>query len=326
MSITDTEERIVSVICEHFLSGVRDKLTITLVSERAGISRQAFHKNYLHLKPFITGQRNVDELLLRQGIDTSKVILQTQKLLRDTESVLQEERSSQAARFEAFENNIITSLMASDILTHRAKELTTALRKKSLHVELLKRELNEKEVELALANNNSQKLLPPVPSKNLDVHVFKPDLVAATASFAADNDPETYLVLKNKAIDAMQKKVLKLLKRGAIKVAIFQERHICSFEKFIERNFSKNSAPIVIINLPIYSRVELKEFIQALKGAVPLELYAPHCESEAVIKAQRGFLFGKTPEFEFSASARESLPTIYDGFDRVTIFRVVQGD
>ena len=326
MSITDTEERIVSVICEHFLSGGRDKLTIVLVSERAGISRQAFHKNYLHLKPFINGQRNVDELLLRQGIDTSKVILQTQKLLRDTESVLQEERSSQAARFEAFENNILTSLMASDILTHRAKELTAALRKKSLHVELLKRELDEKEVELTLANNNSQALLPAVPSKNLDVHVFKPDLAAAIANFATHNELETYLDLKNKAINAMQQKVLKVLKRGAIRVAIFQERHLCSFEKFIDRNFSKVSAPIVIINLPIYSRIDLKEFIKILKGAVPLELYIPHCESEAVINAQRGFLFRNVPEFEFTSSARESLPTIYDGYDRVTIFRVVQGD
>jgi hypothetical protein len=297
-----------------------------VVSERAGISRQAFHKNYLHLKPFITGQRKVDELLLRQGVDTSKVILQTQKLLRDVEAELQEVRSSQDARFEQFENNILTSLMTSDILTHRAKELTAALRKKALHIEVLKRELDEKEVELTLANSSSEPLPPPVRSKNLDIHVFKPDLAAAIADFATDSDPDAYLALKDKAINAMQQKVLKILRHGTIRVVVFQELYLCSFEKFIDRNFSKNSMSIVIINLPIYSRIDLKEFIKVLKGAVPLELYAPHCESEAVINAQRGFLFRNIPEFEFKASARESLPTIHDGYDRVTIFRVAQGD
>ena len=325
MSITDTEERIVSVICEHFLSGKREKLTILVVSERAGISRQAFHKNYLHLKPFITGQRNVDELLLRQGVNTSKVILQTQKLLRDVEAELQEVRSSQDTRFEKFENNILTSLMASDILTHRAKELTAALRKKALHIEVLKRELDEKEVELALANSNSESIPPPAYSKNLDIHIFKPDLAAAIASFANGSDPEAYLALKDKAISAMQQKVLKILRKITIRVVVFQERYLCSFEKFINRNFS-DSTSIVIINLPIYSRIDLKYFIQSLKGAIPLELYAPYCESEAVINAQRGFLFRNIPEFEFKSSAEESLPTIHDGYDRVTIFRVTQGD
>lgn len=326
MSITDTEERIISVICDHFLSGERDKLTIALVSERAGISRQAFHKNYLHLKPFITGQRNIDELLLRQGMDASKIILQSQKLLRGLEVDLQEVRSLEVARFAEFESNILTSLMTSDILTHRAKELTAALRKKALHVELLKRKLDEKEVELALASTNSDSLPSPVRSKNPNVHIFKPDLAAAMASFATNSDPEAYIALKDKAINTMQQKVLKLFRKGTIRVILFQERYLCSFEKFIERNFSTNSTSVAVVNLPIYSRIDLREFAQALKGALPLELHTSHCESEAIINAQRGFLFRNIPEFEFRASAREPLPTIHDGYDRVTVFRVAQGD
>lgn len=326
MSITDTEERIISVICDHFLSGERDKLTIALVSERAGISRQAFHKNYLHLKPFITGQRNIDELLLRQGMDASKIILQSQKLLRGLEVDLQEVRSLEVARFAEFESNILTSLMTSDILTHRAKELTAALRKKALHVELLKRKLDEKEVELALASTNSDSLPSPVRSKNPNVHIFKPDLAAAMASFATNSDPEAYIALKDKAINTMQQKVLKLFRKGTIRVILFQERYLCSFEKFIDRNFSTNSTSVAVVNLPIYSRIDLREFAQALKGALPLELHTSHCESEAIINAQRGFLFRNIPEFEFRASAREPLPTIHDGYDRVTVFRVAQGD
>lgn len=326
MSIADTEERLVSVICEHFLSGQKEKLTINIVCERSGISRQAFNKNYKHLKPFINGQRKVDELLLRQGIDAPKVIVQSQRLVRDLEAELQELRASQSARFAEFENNILTSLMTSDVLTHRAKELTVELRKKALHVELLKRELDGKEVELALANTRPEPPPPSMRAKNLDIHVFKPDLAPAIASFTAESDPEAYLALKAKAINTMQQKVLRLLRQGTIRVVVFQERYLCSFDKFIERNFSKSDVSIALINLPLSSRMDLKEFIQALKGAVPLELYTAHCDSEVTINSQRGFLFKKIPEFEFKALSRESFPTIQDGYDRVTIFRVAQGD
>ncbi|AVF54847.1 hypothetical protein NP856_16890 [Pseudomonas sp. 17391] len=326
MSTADTEERLVSVICEYFLSGQKEKLTINTVCERASISRQAFNKNYKHLKPFINGQRKVDELLLRQDMDAQKVIVQSQKLVRDLEIELQELRTSEFARFAEFENNVFSSFMTSDVLTHRAKQLTVELRKKALHVELLKRELDAKDVELALAHAHHE---PPPPSKrakNSDIHIFKPDLATAIASFSAESDQEAYLALKVKAVNAMQQKLLKLLRQGTIRVVVFQERYLCSFEKFIERNFSKNDESVAVVNLPLSSRMDIREFVQVLKGAVPLELYTSHCDSEATINAQRAFLFQGVPEFEFKALSRESLPTIQDGYDKVTIFRVVQGD
>ncbi|KEZ27686.1 hypothetical protein D5S10_09015 [Pseudomonas savastanoi] len=326
VSASETEERISSIICEHFLSGTQEKLTVSLVSERAGISRQAFHKKYLHLKPYLTGQRRVDELFLRQSVDPIKVILQTQNLVRDLQGQLHEARSNQAAEFEEFENNVLTSLMASDILTHRAKELTAELRKKALHVEMLKRQLSEKEVELALQASDSTVSLPAAFAKNPDLHVFKPDLAAALAGFLSNSEKETYGALKRKAIDAMQHRVLKILKQGTIRVVVFQERYLCSFEKFVDRYFSRTTSSLVVLNLPLSSRLETQEFLRALKGAVPLELYVPHCDSEAVVKAQRAFLFGNIPDFELKATDREPLPTIHDGYDRVTVFRIEQGE
>ncbi|SEJ95610.1 hypothetical protein [Pseudomonas sp. NFR16] len=326
MSASDTEERIIAIICDHFLSGGKEKLTVSSVSERAGISRQAFHKSYLHLKPFVTGQRTVDDLLLRQGSNPFKVILQMQNLVRNLQSELEEVRSGQSAKFEDFERNIVTSLMSSDILTHRAKELTAELRKKALHVELLKRELTEKEVELTLATAGSQSSAPPALAKNIMVQVFKPDMTAALADFSSSKDKQAYLAHKEKAIAAMQLRVLKVLRQGTIRVVIFQERFLCSLDTFVERNFSKNSASVVVINLPLYSRLEIRDFTRALKGATPLEIYVPHCDSDAVINAQRGFQFGQIPDFEFKAVGREPLPTIQDGYDKVTVFRVEQGD
>lgn len=326
MSVSDTEEKIVSAICDHFLNGVKEKMTLQLIAAKVGISRQAFHKNYLHLKPYITGHRKIDELLLRQGVDSSKIIIRTQQLVRELESELKELKATEEARYHEFESDFITSLMTSDILTHRAKELTAALKKKALQVELLKRELEEKDAELSLVAVEEKSVPPPVRNRNIDIHIFKPDLAAAFSFHEQNDDIAAYLSLKRKAIDAMQQQVLRILKQGTIKVIVFQERFLCSFDKFVDHHFSKSSASLIVINLPVYSRSEMKEFMRALKGAIPLELFIPFSDSDAVINAQRGFLFRNVPAFEFKSMAKEPLPTIQDGYDKVSVFRIAQGD
>lgn len=326
MSVADTEGRIIKAICEHFLSDDPDVLTIQLVSERVGISRQAFHKNYLHLKPFVTGQRSIDELLIREGVDTSKVILQTQKLVRNLESEIKLLKSTEDARFRDFEGSLLTSLMQSDVLTHRAKELTKELKRKSLHVELLKRKVTELELDQALDLQASSNTLLPVRDDDERVQVFKPNVSEALSHFSESQDVEAYLKLKQEALDKMQHKILKILKHGTIRVVVFQERYLCSFDKFVERIFSRSSSSVLVINLPLYSRVEMREFLRSLQGAMPLEVYAPHCDSEAVIKAQHGFMFNQVPGFELKAAAKEPYPAISDGYDKVTVFRIAQGD
>lgn len=326
MSVSDTESRIITVICDHFLSASSEKLTIKLVAKCVGISRQAFHKNYLHLKPFITGRRPIDELLLRQEADAYKVVLRLQKLVRNLEAELVQSRSTEEARFSDFESGVITSLMQSDILTHRAKELTAELKKKALHVELLKRKVTEMELEQALNLQAPGAAPTSAWSKESLVQVFKPNLSEATARFSDNADVDEYLMLKERALQAMQQKILKVLRHGVVRVVVFQERYLCSFDKFVERYFSDCSASMLVVNLPLYASVEVREFLRALKGANPIDMYVPYCESEAVIKAQRGFMFQHVPEFELRAVSREPLPTIFDGYDKVTAFRIVQGE
>lgn len=326
MSVADTEGRIIKVICEHFLNNDAEALTIQLVSERVGISRQAFHKNYLHLKPFITGHRAIDELLIREGVDASKVILQTQKLVRNLESEVKLLKSTEDARFREFEGNLLTSLMQSDVLTHRAKELTKELKRKSLHVELLKRQVTELELDQALDLQASSNPLLPARDDDERIQLFKPNLSEALSHFSESQDIEAYLKLKHEALDKMQHKILKILKHGTIRVVVFQERYLCSFDKFVERFFARPSSSVLVINLPLFTRVETKEFLRSLHGASPLEVYCPHCDSEAVTKAQHGFMFKQVPEFERKAAIKEPYPAITDGYDKVTIFRIAQGD
>ena len=89
MSTADTEKKLIRVICDHFLDGADEKLTVAALSKAAGISRQAFHKNYLHLKPYLSGHKKVDELLLNSGVEASKIVLQSNALVRRLQSELE---------------------------------------------------------------------------------------------------------------------------------------------------------------------------------------------------------------------------------------------
>lgn len=327
MGASATEEKIIQVICDHYLSGLDERLTIAIVAERAGISRQAFHKSYLHLKPFIIGKRPVDELLIREGADVNKAVLKNQDLVRGLKAEIAEMKSSRQSYCKSFETNLITSLMNGDVLIHRSRDLTEELKKKALHNEILKRQLDEKATAEILAQERGSIVKPPAP-RNKDVQLIRlePDMPPVLAAYADSKDKQVFIDQKLKAIARVKQKLERFLRQGNLRVVIFQQRYVNSFEKYVEAHFSKQLESMVVVNLPLASRLEVRDFIKGLSGAKPLEIHVPHCESEATIRAQRKFLFGQVPEFELSNVDKQPLPTIFDGFDRVVVFRVSQGD
>lgn len=297
------------------------------MSKAAGISRQAFHKNYLHLKPYLSGHKKVDELLLNSGVEASKIVLQSNALVRRLQSELEEIKSSEQDRYREFESSVYTTLMNGDVLTHRAKELTSTLKKKAIHNEILKRELLELEARVSLHVDEAPKLEPP-PAKprNASIQSFKPNLASAFSKYSASQDVSEYLQEKQDALDRMLEKVSRLLRQGRSNVTVFQDRYLCSFDKFVEREFVNRHESMIVICLPLATRADIRSFVGKLKGFSSLHLYVPFCESEAVIKGQRRFLLDKVPDIEVAPFAKEPLPTIYDGFDRVIAFKVTQGD
>lgn len=74
------------------------------------------------------------------------------------------------------------------------------------------------------------------------------------------------------------------------------------------------------------ARSEIRDFVSGLTGASSLDIYVPYSDSEAVIKAQRGFSYGHIPVAEFRSFDKEPLPTIQDGFDSVVVYRIAQGE
>ncbi|SDI94818.1 hypothetical protein [Pseudomonas abietaniphila] len=320
-----TEAKIIKIICDHYLSGARERLTIGEVSARANISRQAFHKTYIHLKPFLTGTRNIDELLLGNEAELGRALLKSQKLIRETQAELDEVRAGYMSEFKRLEANLVTTLMNGDVLIHHSKELTSQLKKKALHNEILKRQVDEKEIELSLTKlSGSKSPLPPI--KDFIVDRLQVDLRAAFTRFSETQDLDEYYANKTDAVTKVKDKLVRVLKKGVIRVVIFQDRFISSFEKFVVKNFSVPTESVIIVQLPLASRSEIRNFIHGLVGAKPLDLFVPYCASEPVIKAQRGFSFGDVPEAEFRSFSKEPMPTIQDGFDNLCIFQIEQGD
>lgn len=327
MGASATEEKIIQVICDHHLSGQNERLTIALVAERVGISRQAFHKSYLHLKPFIIGKRTVDELLIRDGADVNKAVLKNQDLVRDLRAEIAELQSSRETYCKSFESSLITSLMNSDVLIHRTRDLTEQLKKKALHNEILKRQLDDKSTAEILARERGS-VVPPPATRNKDVQLIRlePDMPPVIAAYKDSKDIQVFLDLKLKAVERVKQKLERFLHKGNLRVIIFQQKYLSSFDKYVQSNFSNETESMVVVNLPLASRLELRDFVKGLKGAKPLEIHVPHCEGDAIIRAQRTFLYGQIPDFEFKIFEKQSLPTISDGFDRVVVFKVTQGD
>ena len=325
MSSENTEKRLKKIICDHYLSGAISRLTIGEVSARAGISRQAFHKSYRYLKPYLTGAKNVDDLLIDDQVETSKTILLCQKLVREAKAELRLLQDRHEKEFQNLEDSLVTTLMSGDVLIHHSREITNELKKKAVHNEILKRQLLEREVELS-----ERRLL--VTSAKLEGNIapsivsLQADVLQAVSKFSESQDVSAYYLEKAQVISKLKEKVQKILKKGNVRVVLFQNRYISSFRKFVDIGFSDSNCSLVVVELPLAARSEIRDFIRGLVGAKPLEMYVPYCDSEATIKAQRGFSYGHIPAFEFRSFDKEPLPTIQDGFDRVVVHRIAQGD
>lgn len=325
MSAESTEQRIKRIICDHYLSGSPERLTVGEVSARANISRQAFHKSYLHLKPYITGARSIDELLLGEHEDADKTILKCQKLIRECRAELLHVKSGHQKEYQKIEDGLITTLMNGDVLIHHSRELTNELKKKALHNEILKRQLLEKDLEISSVKNHTNTIKTVVSSEN---HIFRlqTDIRESSARYSETQDLGAYYSEKTASIAKLKQNLQRILKKNAIKVVLFQNRFISSYDKFVERSFTRFDTPIVVVDLPLAARSEIRDFVSGLTGASSLDIYVPYSDSEAIIKAQRGFYYGHIPVAEFRSFDKEPLPTIQDGFDSVVVYRIAQGE
>lgn len=329
MGTKSTEQKLIRVIAEHHLEGCVGKLTIQVASDRAGITRQAFNRNYSHLKPYVLGKRPVEELLSGSEEDVRGLLAKCQSRVRDLRQELENQCIGQEKAIVAVRDTYITTLMNSDIALKNSNEIRETLEKQALHNDILVRENQRLKLEVATVKARDAVLAEKAQRSArsiAEVITMEPDLGTVFRKYFAHQDHTSFEEEKDAAIDHMLKKVNKLCQVGGANVVLFVDCYLSGFRKYAENFFLGRDGKVLLVRVPIFSRVELKLFAGKIKAGTPVAIRMPFCASESIIKAQRKFLFRDVPEIEFAAADKMLPPPIQDGYQEVLVFQVKQGD
>lgn len=327
MSAKDTEQRLIRVIIDHFARGSDGRLSIQDASSKAGISRQAFNRNYSHLKPYVLGKRPVVELLGTDKQDVSSLLTRFQARVEELQNEVARLQRRHEDELENVRTSYISTLMSQDITLHSSNELRASLEKQALHNEMLIKDV--KRLQLELANERARTIEAGRSGGNAGcskaIIMAEPDLSNAFESYARTKDQDAFEAAKDLALENLNKKLRKACNKDIKEIALFVDRYLCDPRKYAQK-VVKAEGNLLLARVPIFSRPELKQFAKALPDDIRVRVHVPFCASEATVRAQRKFSFRDVPDIEFAAADQMAFPTIQDGYGEVTVFRVEQGD
>lgn len=327
MHENETERRLVRVISEHYLEGREGKLTIQVASIKAGISRQAFHRFYGHLKPYVLGQRSVGELLSTETIDLRSMLINSQERIKNLQAQVQQLKGEREGFAESVRLSYITTLMNSDLALHNAAQFRDVVEKQSLHAEKLVKDVQRLNAELTLAKAQVGTNIHNSGSNvTADIVSLNPELSTTFRNYFKSDNVDALEDEKAGVISKKLARLYKLCESGAPTVFVFIDRYLSSFEKYVIRIRARQIENAIAIRLPMFNSTEIKMALKKLPSRARVILHVPVCFSEAVIKAQRKFLFKEIPELEFEAADKMTFPQIRDGYFEVNFCRVDQGD
>jgi len=327
MKGNSTEQKLIKVIAEHYLNNGIGKLTISSVSEKAGISRQSFNSYYKHLKPYVSGERQIGELLC-EG-ENNNLLVKVQKKISELQNELQQIQEKHTKELEDVKARYITSLMNNDITLKETDEVRLTLEKQALHNEKLLNQKKSLEQELMLLKARSYNLQSSGENSSNDggeVILVDPDLSSVFSNYESTKDIDVFEDEKEVVLEKIIKRINKFCILDGTEVVIFIERYISNFNKFAKSYKTTGNGTRVLVRLPIFTRSELQIFISKISPIRPVTVYVPYCESEVVTKAQHKFIFRDVPDYEIEAADKYMMPSIKDGFEKLVIFRVKQGD
>ncbi|OUR84743.1 hypothetical protein A9Q75_01485 [Colwellia psychrerythraea] len=329
MTAKSTEQRIIKVIAEHYLEDGQSKLTIQEVSNRSGITRQAFNRNYKHLKPYVVGSRPIEDILTGNIEELRSLLVNSQKRVRQLNEEITKGKFDHLEEIKNIKNSYITTLMNDDIALSESDEIRKTLEKQAMHNESLVSSIKKLERELtvekarAVSHNINSSSSNDCESELIPV---SPDIETVFNNYIKSKNIDIYEDEKDLAINKVIKRINKFSIAEDSCVVLFIDRYLCSFDNFVKQYKSSNIGPTIIVKLPLFTRTELKLFSKKIQGEALINIYVPFSDSETTIKAQRAFLFRSIPEPEINSADRMAFPSIIDGHNMVSIFRIYQGD
>jgi AcrR family transcriptional regulator len=331
MSSQATRERLISLIKQHQLDNGQSKLSITKLSDAAGISRQAFNRYYGDLKDYCTGKLSIARLLVDDNASLHELIENKEERISSLEKELNSIRTTHKAELEAVVDNYLSTLMNNDIISFEAGQLAATLTSQGNHNAFLNKRVTELKVQnakltmdLVGASSNDSPHTTEKSDKNFIV--FDLDLSTAKKAFLVSKSFNDYEDAKYSAISKIEDSIKKLPNPENLDVLFFQEKYISDFNLFCKGALPAKGRTLIVVRLPLYSQEELKLLMKNLAPINSFSIYVPYSPSNAVISAKRQFSFRDIPleEIKLADTARTPLPVW--GFESIHINKVKQGD
>jgi len=325
----DTRSLLINILVEHQLEGNLFKLKLKDLADRAGISRQALNRYYGDLKPYVTGRRNVADLV--SGKD-QKAKIEAKALLNDTEAKHAQEieklKSHHQKELQKALDSHITTLMNNDIVMLVSTKMQTSLERQNLHNAELIKENQMLRLKLALGSEvtatGGQSQAAPKQNKV----IFDLDIDLLCSEYQRSKSIDAFEESKSAQLRKIRDKLNKYADSPNVHVVLFADRYISRFKTFAERYVSHREETCLVVRFPLFSRSEVKMFTGALPRGFKVSIHVPHCESESVRKANRTFLLQGLvlPQQEIRAADTADSPSMSWGLDEVSFFKVQQGE
>lgn len=334
MKNNKTHQRLVELIIEHHTKTPGTSLGVKILSDRAGISRQAFHRYYGDLKDYASGAKPLADLVSGMGtLLAYELINQNQATIQNLQNELKLLEFKHEKKMQDVLKSHITTLMIGDITTHAANDVRANIERQTLYANEMKAQNSQLELELSRAklaleteriggNGSGNDAATGVGQKiKVDIH-----LAAAIAAYAKSGQIDDFYDHKDRAIDIAYKSIKTLAVDSGCSLVIFAERYVSRFSIFFESLKPSDTSKHIIVRLPIFDKKMLSLFINKLPPVKKISIYIPYMQSENDIRGQRLFFFSGIPRQELDQADTADLISIAHGYDEVINFKARQGD
>lgn len=325
----NTRAILIRILVDHHLDGNPYKLKLKDLADRAGISRQALDRYYGDLKPYMTGRRNVADLV--EGKE-NKVRIESQTFVNEVQAnhaqQLEKLKSQHKQALQKALDSHITSLMNNDILMLESTKIRTSLERQSLHNADLLKQNQLLNLKLAGTLDTTQAIAPGHQATKSDKVVFDLDLELLCSEYQRSKSIDAFEESKNAQLRKVRDKLNTYADSANVHVILFADRYISRFKTFADRYVGPREETSLIVRLPLFSRSETKNFTDALPRRFKVSIHVPHTASESEKKAHRVFMLQGLllPAEEVRGADTADAPNINWGFDEVTFFKVHQGE
>lgn len=331
MSSEDTRKKLIEIIKHHQLENGLIKLQIGKLSELAGITRQAFNRYYGDLKDYATGQESIGKLLIDDKASLGQLLESNIFRAAQLEQQLADATSKHKYEIDKAIRNHVTALMSNDLMIYESQQIRSTLTAQGNHNVSLIDKINQLQVENTklVADSASMTDILESSRSSKTIKNFIPielDMKRATKKYAATSDFNAYEDAKDSEINKSIEFIKCLPDPQSTEIVLFQERYISDFKKFCDKMHPQHGLTMIVMQLPLYSREEIQIVLKALQAVTSVSIYIPHCDSEAVVSAQRKFSQRNVPPEELKDADTAKTPLIDWGFDSVHVIRIKQGD